>query len=169
MKNILITLVFLLIPLAAFAQDQSRAKEKTTFEIGEGTRFFGLFKKNQPACCQKNNGVKQCVKKANQKYGNVKCRDNTFSLTCRCTITSSGAIDESLIPTAKPTVKPTARPTIRPTARPTSRPTARPTARPTDRPTAAPSCCKHCSKGQPCGDSCISQSYTCHKGRGCAC
>lgn len=30
-------------------------------------------------------------------------------------------------------------------------------------------CCKVCSKGQACGASCISASYTCHKGRGCAC
>jgi hypothetical protein len=30
-------------------------------------------------------------------------------------------------------------------------------------------CCKICSRGCPCGDSCISCSKTCHKGRGCAC
>lgn len=30
-------------------------------------------------------------------------------------------------------------------------------------------CCKHCSTGKACGDSCISRSYTCHKGPGCAC
>jgi hypothetical protein len=30
-------------------------------------------------------------------------------------------------------------------------------------------CCKVCSKGKACGDSCISRSKTCHKGRGCAC
>lgn len=30
-------------------------------------------------------------------------------------------------------------------------------------------CCKYCSKGKACGDSCISRSYTCHKGPGCAC
>jgi hypothetical protein len=30
-------------------------------------------------------------------------------------------------------------------------------------------CCKHCSTGKPCGDSCISRSYTCHKPPGCAC
>ena len=30
-------------------------------------------------------------------------------------------------------------------------------------------CCKVCRKGQACGNSCISQSYTCRKGRGCAC
>jgi hypothetical protein len=36
---------------------------------------------------------------------------------------------------------------------------------------AAPikTCCKTCSKGKACGDSCISRSYTCHKGPGCAC
>ncbi|MDB4962548.1 MAG: hypothetical protein JWP01_2547, partial [Myxococcales bacterium] len=31
------------------------------------------------------------------------------------------------------------------------------------------SCCKVCSSGCACGDSCISCSKTCHKGRGCAC
>lgn len=30
-------------------------------------------------------------------------------------------------------------------------------------------CCKYCSKGKPCGDTCISRSYTCHKPAGCAC
>ncbi len=30
-------------------------------------------------------------------------------------------------------------------------------------------CCKHCTRGQPCGDSCISSSYTCHQPKGCAC
>lgn len=30
-------------------------------------------------------------------------------------------------------------------------------------------CCKYCSTGKACGDSCISRSYTCHKGPGCAC
>jgi hypothetical protein len=30
-------------------------------------------------------------------------------------------------------------------------------------------CCKHCSVGKPCGDSCISKNYTCHKPPGCAC
>ena len=30
-------------------------------------------------------------------------------------------------------------------------------------------CCKVCKKGKACGDSCIKKSYTCHKGKGCAC
>jgi hypothetical protein len=30
-------------------------------------------------------------------------------------------------------------------------------------------CCKVCDVGKACGNSCISRSYTCHKGRGCAC
>ncbi len=30
-------------------------------------------------------------------------------------------------------------------------------------------CCKICTKGKACGDSCISRSYTCRKGPGCAC
>jgi len=32
-----------------------------------------------------------------------------------------------------------------------------------------PTCCAVCSVGQPCGDACISQSYTCHIATGCAC
>lgn len=36
-------------------------------------------------------------------------------------------------------------------------------------PTPTRQCCKYCSKGKACGDSCISRSYTCHKGPGCAC
>lgn len=35
--------------------------------------------------------------------------------------------------------------------------------------TPAEQCCKICSKGKACGNSCIRASYTCHKGRGCAC
>ena len=31
------------------------------------------------------------------------------------------------------------------------------------------SCCKYCSKGKACGDTCISRSYTCRVGPGCAC
>ena len=31
------------------------------------------------------------------------------------------------------------------------------------------SCCKRCSTGKPCGNSCISRSYTCRKPPGCAC
>ena len=30
-------------------------------------------------------------------------------------------------------------------------------------------CCKRCSAGKPCGNSCISRSYTCHQPPGCAC
>lgn len=30
-------------------------------------------------------------------------------------------------------------------------------------------CCRICTVGKACGNSCISRSYTCHKGRGCAC
>jgi hypothetical protein len=33
----------------------------------------------------------------------------------------------------------------------------------------ASECCKVCSKGKACGNSCISESKNCHKGRGCAC
>jgi hypothetical protein len=31
------------------------------------------------------------------------------------------------------------------------------------------SCCKYCCNSQPCGNSCISRSYTCHQPPGCAC
>ena len=37
------------------------------------------------------------------------------------------------------------------------------------RSSASRGCCRRCSSGQPCGDSCISWSYTCRKGPGCAC
>lgn len=30
-------------------------------------------------------------------------------------------------------------------------------------------CCKICDAGKACGDSCISESFTCHVGDGCAC
>lgn len=33
----------------------------------------------------------------------------------------------------------------------------------------AAKCCKVCEGGKACGNSCISQSKNCHKGRGCAC
>ncbi len=33
----------------------------------------------------------------------------------------------------------------------------------------ARSCCKICTKGKACGNTCISRSYTCHVGPGCAC
>jgi hypothetical protein len=33
----------------------------------------------------------------------------------------------------------------------------------------AQACCKRCNKGKPCGDSCIPQTSTCKKGKGCAC
>jgi hypothetical protein len=33
----------------------------------------------------------------------------------------------------------------------------------------ADQCCKICDRGKACGNTCISRSYNCHKGRGCAC
>jgi hypothetical protein len=33
----------------------------------------------------------------------------------------------------------------------------------------ASQCCRVCDKGYACGNSCISRSKQCHKGRGCAC
>ena len=35
--------------------------------------------------------------------------------------------------------------------------------------TPASQCCKICEGGQACGNSCISRSKQCHKGRGCSC
>ncbi|MVA97979.1 hypothetical protein GN330_12060 [Nitratireductor sp. CAU 1489] len=45
------------------------------------------------------------------------------------------------------------------------------TSRPAARAARAQSsgCCKVCTTGKPCGNSCISRSYTCRKGGGCAC
>ena len=44
-----------------------------------------------------------------------------------------------------------------------------PPSTPTYEESSQTSCCKICSKGKACGDSCISRSYTCHKGPWCAC
>lgn len=33
----------------------------------------------------------------------------------------------------------------------------------------AQGCCRVCRTGKACGNSCISRSYTCHQGAGCAC
>ena len=38
-----------------------------------------------------------------------------------------------------------------------------------DSPTGSSGCCKVCKEGKACGDSCISKTSTCNKGRGCAC
>lgn len=59
------------------------------------------------------------------------------------------------------TPKPTPVPTVVPT------PTPKIDIVPEPAPTTA--CCKICTKGKACGDTCISKSYTCHKGPGCAC
>ncbi len=39
------------------------------------------------------------------------------------------------------------------------------------KPTCIPAeqCCRICDTGKACGKSCISRSFNCHKGRGCAC
>lgn len=36
-------------------------------------------------------------------------------------------------------------------------------------PTQTRTCCRYCSTGKACGDSCISRSYNCRRGAGCAC
>jgi hypothetical protein len=74
-------------------------------------------------------------------------------------------LTNTLFPTATDTCTPTTAPTQRiiPTLMNTTIPLL-----PTNPP--APSCCKHCGgNSQPCGDSCISNKYTCHKAPGCAC
>lgn len=82
------------------------------------------------------------------------------------TPTPTPEIDEPT-PTPRPTGLPTPFPTPYPT--PTVKPTPRPTLA-TPRPTQPPpQCCKICTTGKACGDSCISRSFTCHQGPGCAC
>src|SRR4051812_20797083 len=44
-----------------------------------------------------------------------------------------------------------------------------PRAGPTPPSVGARNCCKVCTTGKACGDTCISRSYTCHVGVGCAC
>jgi len=53
---------------------------------------------------------------------------------------------------------------------PTQRPAPTQAPLPTQKPTTAGNCCKYCgSTSKPCGDSCISNAYTCSKPVGCAC
>jgi hypothetical protein len=67
-------------------------------------------------------------------------------------------------PTAMATAVPTPKPTAVPVATP--RPAPAPTLVP---PTNPRSCCRICTTGQACGNTCISRSFTCHQGIGCAC
>jgi len=61
-----------------------------------------------------------------------------------------------------PTVTSTPTPTLQPAATPTTIRLPTPTIN-------SRSCCKICVKGKACGNTCISRSYTCHVGPGCAC
>ena len=54
-------------------------------------------------------------------------------------------------------------------AKPVSTATVAPKPAPVATATLGRYCCKYCSKGKACGDTCISRSYTCRKGPGCAC
>jgi hypothetical protein len=111
------------------------------------------------------------------------------TVSAGCTPPTTQPTSSPVIPTQMPTIAPASMlPTARPTSSlviPTRTPTIAPvpivtTVRPLPTatiiltlPTAPPAssgCCKHCGpNSQPCGDSCISRSYTCHKGAGCAC
>jgi hypothetical protein len=74
-------------------------------------------------------------------------------------------------PTDTPTLSPVPTDTPLPTDTPYIAPTQPPAVQPPpEAPPPSSGCCKHCGpNSQPCGDSCISLKYTCHKGQGCAC
>jgi hypothetical protein len=91
---------------------------------------------------------------------------STSTPTVTYTPTATGSPTNTATATRTPTVTNT--PTVTHTPTPTRTPTATP--RPTNTPTRVP-CCKCCTPGvsKPCGDTCISDSYTCHQPPGCAC
>lgn len=70
------------------------------------------------------------------------------------------------VPPAPPTATPMPVVIEQPTAAP---PTATPWAVQVQPQPQQQSCCKICTTGKACGDTCISRSYTCHVGPGCAC
>jgi len=76
-------------------------------------------------------------------------------------------------PTETPTpITPSLLPSPTPTLAPTTTPTSTPVpvvVPPTNPPPEPRTCCKICTVGKACGDTCISRSYTCHVGPGCAC
>lgn len=67
----------------------------------------------------------------------------------------------------EPGFKPPASPSPEPPPPPSPRRSAAP--RQTEGCIPRTQCCRVCSKGKACGNSCISRSFTCHKGHGCAC
>jgi hypothetical protein len=71
-------------------------------------------------------------------------------------------------PTAEPTLAPVPEWT-RVVATPTSASPTPSWTPNTNPPAVHQSCCKICTTGKACGNSCISRSYTCRKGPGCAC
>jgi hypothetical protein len=73
------------------------------------------------------------------------------------------------MPPATPTVVATLIPTASNTPVPAVA-TARPTQAPVvPGPISPRACCRLCTTGQACGNACISRSFTCHVGVGCAC
>ena len=96
--------------------------------------------------------------------------------TLTCTSTSTATLTETSTPTASitntvtPTIGATGTNTLIPYYPPT-KPKKQSKDRESRRPRRLPDgCCKHCgSDSQPCGNSCISLSYTCSKPAGCAC
>jgi ABC-type multidrug transport system fused ATPase/permease subunit len=99
----------------------------------------------------------------------------TETLTLTPTITDTPTISDTPTITYTPTTTFTPTKTFTPTITPTCTPTRTSTWLPGVY-TAIPLqptqgyCCKICgSNSQPCGDSCISLKYTCHKPPGCAC
>lgn len=92
--------------------------------------------------------------------------------TLKSSQTSNPTGTTRVLPTSRPTttLQP-AKATSIPTAIKTARPVKTATLKPAPRPTSTRvECCKHCgANSKPCGDSCISKKYTCHKPPGCAC
>lgn len=68
-----------------------------------------------------------------------------------------------------PTTVPTVAEPLPEWTRVVATPTSAPSWTPNTNPSPSRSCCKICTTGKACGNSCISRSYTCHKGPGCAC
>ena len=88
--------------------------------------------------------------------------------TATCTITPTVTLRATAIPTQAPTRPRSIATLAPPTAKPLPTATLAPKVIPTSPPVSS-GCCKHCGNSQPCGDSCISWSKTCHKIGGCAC
>src|SRR5207237_7661081 len=102
-----------------------------------------------------------------------RCWEATYSFPSDVAASQfTGKADPTPLPRATRTPGPTT-PTAHRAATPAATGTAHPTPRPTFTSTGGGGggggCCKHCSTGKPCGNSCISISFTCHQPPGCAC